>query len=87
MEPLLILFLVFGALGLFVLAFTTNVFSSPPTEYTPSLSDIAEEEARLRAETKLLMAQAERDEVLLKAETARVTLEDIRALIKNERRR
>ncbi len=52
----------------------------------PSIHDIASDEARLRAETRKLYAQAERDEALLKAETARVTLEDIRSIIEHERR-
>ena len=64
--------------------FGSPTYSEPST---PSVDDIENDEVRLRAEAKKLHAQAERDEALLKAETARVSLEDIRSIIKHERRR
>jgi hypothetical protein len=84
MDPLLlIILLTVAAAG--CLMFLLN--SRSARTYTPSVSDIEEHEARVRAETKYQLAKAEHDDAVLKAETARASLEDIRALIKNERRR
>ena len=83
MDPLLplALLVLLGGAGL-VLLFNNR----PARTYTPSVSEIEEDETRLRAEAKRLIAQAERDDALLTAETARASLEDIRFLIQNDRR-
>jgi hypothetical protein len=85
-APLLVLALVL-VLGL-AIHLISDHFATLSRQYEPpSLQDIADEEARRRAQARLHLARAEEAEALIKSETAETSLRDIRQLLKNERKR